>query len=125
MELVRRSPLRPVRSEGDLDRATAMIHSLLGRKLDSGEHEYLDALSDLTRLYEEEHHPIKDLEPREMLAFLIEDRGVSQRSLAAAVEIPVSTISEVLSGKRSFTLNHVQKLATYFKVSADVFLTSE
>src|SRR5437016_4424471 len=125
MELVRRFPLRPVRSEADLDRTTAMIHSLLGRKLDSGEREYLDALSDLSRLYEEEHHLIADLEPREMLAFLIEDRGVSQRSLAAAVEIPVSTISEVLSGKRGFTLNHVQKLAGYFKVSADVFLTSE
>ena len=125
MELVRRFPLRPVRSEADLDRATTMIHSLLGRKLDSGEREYLDALSDLSRLYEEEHHAIEDLAPRDMLAYLIEDRGVSQRVLAAAAEIPVSTISEILSGKRNFTLNHVQRLAAYFKVSPNVFLNSK
>ena len=124
MELVRRFPLRPVRSEADLERAAAMIHSLLGRKLDSGEREYLDALSDLSRLYEEEHHPIEDLAPPEMLAYLLEDRGVSQRSLATAVEIPVSTISEILSGKRSFTVSHVRKLASYFKVSPSIFLKS-
>jgi HTH-type transcriptional regulator/antitoxin HigA len=124
MDLVRRFPLRPVRSEADLDRATSMIRSLLGRKLDTGEREYLDTLSDLTRLYEEEHHPIKDLEPRELLAHLIEDHDISQRALAAAAEIPVSTISELLSGKRAFAVSHIQKLAAHFKVSPAVFLTS-
>ncbi len=98
-----------------------MIHSLLGRKLDPGEREYLDALSDLARLYEEEHHPIEDLAPRDMLAYLIEERGVSLRALGAEAGIPVSTISEILSRKRRFTLNHVQKLASFFKVSPAVF----
>jgi HTH-type transcriptional regulator/antitoxin HigA len=125
MELVRRFPLRPVRSEADLDRATAMIHSLLERKLDSGEREYLDVLSDLTRLYEEHHHPIEDLPPRALLAHLIEDRGISQRALATEAGIPVSTISEILSGKRAFALAHVRALAAYFKVSPEVFLTAE
>jgi HTH-type transcriptional regulator/antitoxin HigA len=125
MELVRRFPLRPVRSEADLDRASTMIHSLLDRKLNAGEREYLDVLSDLTRLYEQEHHAIVDLPPREILAHLITERGISQRALAAAVDIPVSTISEILSGKRTFALGHVRALASYFKVSPEVFLTSD
>jgi HTH-type transcriptional regulator/antitoxin HigA len=125
MELIRRFPLRPVRSEKDLDRATAVIHSLLERRLDPGEREYLDALSDLVRLYEEEHHPIEDLEPPEMLGYLIDDRGISQRELDAASGIPVSTISELIAGKRSFTLNHVERLAAHFKVSPEVFVRTK
>jgi HTH-type transcriptional regulator / antitoxin HigA len=124
MALVRRHPLRPVRSEADWKRATAVIQSLTAHELDAGESEYLDTLSDLVWIYEEEHHQIDDLSPREALASLIEDRGISQRSLAGAVEIPVSTISEILSGKREFNIAHIDRLAAYFQVSPAVFMTT-
>ena len=122
MELVQRFRLRPIRSEAELSRATAIIHSLLGKKLDSGEREYLDALSDFVWLYEEKHHPIEDMEPHRMLAGLIENKEISQRALGIATGIPISTISELLSKKRSFTLSHIEKLTAYFKVSPEVFV---
>jgi antitoxin component HigA of HigAB toxin-antitoxin module len=59
-----------------------------------------------------------------LLAQLIVERDLSQRALAAATKIPVSAISELLSGKRSFAVSHIQKLAAHFKVSPAVFLTS-
>ena len=57
-ELVRRFPLRPIRSEQDLDRAIAVVDSLIDKgELSQDEDDYLDVLGDLVRKYETENHP--------------------------------------------------------------------
>ena len=57
-DLVREFPLRPLRSDRELDRAIAVIDRLLARgKLASDEADYLDVLSDLVEKYEDEALP--------------------------------------------------------------------
>ena len=122
--LIREFPLKPIRSEKELDRATELINRLVDRGFDNltaGEDAYLDVLSDLTRKYETAHHPIEDVGADEMLAFLIDSKEVSQRKVAEATDIPESTISELLAGRRDFTRNHIEKLAGYFHVSPAAF----
>jgi len=121
-ELVRRFPLRPIRSEDELERATEVMDELLSRSaLDPGEEDYLDVLSDLTEKYEEEEHPIPPASDAEMLAFLMEQKGVTQAEVARASGIAVSTICEILSGKRTIPRFKIGKLAAYFHVSPAVF----
>lgn len=58
LELVRRFPLRPIRTEEELDAATVVIHSLIDKEvLTPPEDDYLDVLSDLVIAYEEVHYP--------------------------------------------------------------------
>jgi HTH-type transcriptional regulator/antitoxin HigA len=124
LELVRRCPLRPIRSDLELDRATAMMHALLDRdRLDTAEADYLDVLSDLVQRYEDQAHPIEtgDLSDAEMLAHLIEAKGVTQAEVARAARMAESTISEVLAGKRALSRGHIGKLARYFHVSPGLF----
>jgi HTH-type transcriptional regulator/antitoxin HigA len=122
LALVRRFPLRPIRSENELDAAIAMIDGLTDRDdLDSSEADYLDVLSDLVERYEEQVHPVGDPSHAEMLAFLIDQKGVKQVDLARATGIAESTLSEVLRGKRQLTRGQIGKLAGYFGVGADVF----
>lgn len=123
LALIRRFPLRPIQSEVELDYATSVMNSLLDRDLDPAEDDYLDVLSDLVERYEDKHHPIGDVSEDEMLAFLIEQKGVSQAEAARGAGIAESTISEVLSGKRELTRKQIEKLAAYFHVSPAVFLT--
>lgn len=121
-ELVKRFPLRPIRSERELDRAIAIIDSLLDRDdLDPDEKDYLDVLGDLTERYEEEKHPIRPVCDAEMLAFLIEQKQVSQSAVARATDIAISTISEVLSGKRILRREQIARLARFFRVDPGVF----
>ncbi len=122
LTLIRRFPLRPITSEAELDRATAVMNSLLDRDLDSAEDDYLDVLSDLIERYEDKHHPIGDVSEDEMLAFLIEQKDVTQVEAARGAGIAESTVSEVLSGKRQLTRGQIEKLASYFHVSPAVFL---
>src|SRR6266849_1941389 len=85
LALVRRFPLRPIRSEAELDAAIAMIDELTYRDdLDPGEADYLDVLGDLVQRYEDRAHPITtdDLSGAEMLAHLIEAKGVEEVDVA-------------------------------------------
>jgi HTH-type transcriptional regulator/antitoxin HigA len=122
--LVREFPLKPIRSERELDRATEIINRLVDRgfeNLTPGEDAYLDVLSDLAKKYETEHYRIEDLSASEMLAYLIENKGVTQRAVAAAIGFPESIISDLLAGRREFNRNHIEKLSAYFHVSPALF----
>ena len=124
-ELVRRFPLKPVASDAELDGAIEVVNELVDRgfeNLTTGEEAYLDVLSDLVEKYEKTHHPIPDASPVDMLKFFIEEHGTNQRAAAIGSGIAVSTMSEILAGRRQMNLDHVQKLAGFFKIDAGVFL---
>jgi HTH-type transcriptional regulator/antitoxin HigA len=122
LALIRRFPLRPIRSDAELDRAIAVVDSLVDRdRLDRGESDYLDVLSDLVERYEEEHHPIAPASDAAMLEHLMDSRDVTQLAVAEATGIVNSTLSAVLSGKRRLTRDHIARLAAYFQVGPTVF----
>lgn len=120
--LVATLPLRPIRSERELDRAMKMVDSLVDRpKLTKTEQDYLDVLTDLVEKYESEAYPPEPATDAEMLAHLLEAKGIKQTELAAAVGISGSTISDVLHGKRKLRREHIGRLASFFGVSPAVF----
>jgi len=121
-DLILEFPLRPIRSDKELNAAVKMVDSLLDRKdLVPEEEDYLEVLGDLIEQYEAEAHPIAPVSDVEMLRHLIEAKGVSQTEVSKATGIADSTISEILKGKRSLNRKHIGKLARYFHVSPDVF----
>src|SRR5208283_1062913 len=96
LELVRRFLLRPIRSEGELDRAVKVIDSLIDRpSLSPGEQDYLDVLSDLVEAYEDKHHSMPPVSDARLLQHLIEAKGVTQTAVSQATGIANSTISAV------------------------------
>jgi HTH-type transcriptional regulator/antitoxin HigA len=124
-ELVRQFPLKTLTSDKELDQATEIINSLIDRGIDTltnGEDAYLDVLSDMVEKYESEHHAIPDASPVEVLKMFIEDRKTNQRSVALGSGIAISTMSEILAGRRHMTLDHMQKLARFFGVDVTLFV---
>ena len=65
LKLIRRFPLRPIRSDADLDRAIAMVDALAARikDLTPDERDYLDVLADLVEKYETDAIPNPRLTP--------------------------------------------------------------
>jgi HTH-type transcriptional regulator / antitoxin HigA len=125
LELVQRFPLRPIRSEAELDRAIAMIDALLDQdRRNSGEEDYLDVLSDLVEKYEDEHEPMPSVSGADLLRFLIESQETTQARVASATGIAESTISEILAGKRELNRKHIEALARHFHVNPGVFLST-
>jgi HTH-type transcriptional regulator / antitoxin HigA len=124
LALVQKMPLRPIRSEAELDRAIAMIEELLDRDtLADDEQDYLDVLSDLIEKYEDEHEPMPPVTGAEMLRFLIENKGVTQAKVAEETGIAVTTLSEILTGKRGLSAKYMGALGRYFGVNPGVFVS--
>ena len=85
--------------------------------------QYTKMIAELIEHYEKERYPIREVDPIEMLEFLMEQHGLSQTDLAKEFGgQPV--VSAVLSGKRPLNKNHILRLAARFHVSPATFLPS-
>src|SRR5205823_11567327 len=116
--LSERFPLRPIRSDRELKRAISIIDELITRdKRSRDADDYLRVLANLVKEYEDEHYAIPDVTEAEMLAHLIEARGITQRVLADATRLRESAISDLLAGRRKFNRNHIERFSRYFHVS--------
>jgi HTH-type transcriptional regulator/antitoxin HigA len=124
LKLIRKFPLRPIRSDEELERAVDVSLGLDVRRdsLTPEERDYHEVLVALIGLYEDEVHPIPDVSGPEMLRFLIEDRGVTQADVARGTQIKESAVSEMLAGKRPMGLKMIETLARYFGVAPALVL---
>ena len=121
LELVTAFALASIQSDEHLREAQKVIDRLLAKgKLDKGVELYLDALSDLVASYEDEHHAIEPASDADMLAHLMNAKGVTQVQLSRATLIPKSTVSEVLAGKKRLSRQLIRKLAAFFDVDPSV-----
>ncbi|MEM9354117.1 MAG: helix-turn-helix domain-containing protein [Planctomycetota bacterium] len=122
LKLVAEHPLRPITSEAALRGATRMMHSLLDRKsLSKAAEDYLDVLSDLVEKYEEARYPIGPGSDADLLRHLMDARGITAAELAEHTGIVSSTLSNVMTGKRSLNRDHIGALMGFFHVPAGVF----
>ena len=115
---------RPIRSDRAYKRALRQMEKLMKSRLSRAERELSQVLGTLIMQYESEHYPTPDVSPAEMLAFLIDARGVIKADVAHETGIPRSTITHILAGRRNISTANIAKLADYFNVSPSVFIPS-
>jgi HTH-type transcriptional regulator/antitoxin HigA len=121
--LLQEAQPRVIHDEKSHARALQWVDRLMKRpKLSTAERTLLELLSKLVNDYEEELYPTPDVSPRDILQHLLESRGESQAEFARAVGISRSTISEVLKGKRSISVENAFRLAEFFHVEPSLFL---
>jgi HTH-type transcriptional regulator/antitoxin HigA len=81
----------------------------------------MDLMVRLVEDYEQTHHALRDPSPAEMLAYLMEQRGLKQADLLPIFKSR-GYVSEVLAGKRGISKTAAKELATFFKVSPALFI---
>jgi HTH-type transcriptional regulator/antitoxin HigA len=123
LPLIRRFPLRPIRSDAELDEASRVVDELTDRDdLSPTELDYLDVLGDLIEKYEDEHVELPEVSDSVMLRSLMEENGVKQVDVIRGTGISKTVLSLILSGKRKLTRKHLSVLVKYFGVSPSSFL---
>lgn len=115
--------LRPIRNDEEYDRTVALMNSLLDSVGDQEGHALsglLDLVSELVDDYDAKHFAIEASDPKEVLRYLIETRGLKQGDLVGVV--PQSNLSAILAGKRKISATLAGKLAKFFNISPAVFV---
>jgi len=126
LTLIRTCPLRPLRSEADLDEAMVILDALVVKDaLSAAEADYLAVLSDLVEQYEAEAHPIPPASDAALLQHLLEAQAVTPVEVAQATGMDAVTLAAVLAGTLQLTREQIGQLARYFQMSPSVFVFGE
>jgi HTH-type transcriptional regulator/antitoxin HigA len=121
-ELLAQFKPRPIGSELQYRRVMRQIDELMRMSVRSrAQEDVLELLSVLVGQYEERCYPAPDVTPGQVLAHLIEVRGVSRADLARATGIARQTITNIVTGARGISTANRSKLAAYFHVSPHLF----
>ena len=122
-KLLTRSLPRVLHSEQEYERLLAEVDSLMeqGDARSAEQDALLDLMALLIHDYEEKHYTLPHAEPGELLAYLIEERGLKARDLWEVVGSK-SRVSEILAGKRSISKDQAKRLAEFFRVPVELFL---
>jgi HTH-type transcriptional regulator / antitoxin HigA len=121
VDMIRQGAPRVIHSDEELAEYTAALFDLTAKSDPTPEEEEaIELLTLLVDRYETQQYPLPDVEPAEMLRFLLDQNGLSQRDVATELGSE-STVSLVLSGKRPLNRDHIARLSDRFHVSPAVF----
>ena len=110
-----------IKSEADYDAALEQIAVLMDASPGTPEADALDVLATLVENYENQHYPIGLPDPISAIRFRMEQQELSQGDLIPFIGSR-SKVSEVLSGKRSLSLQMIRNLHQGLGISAEVLL---
>lgn len=126
MELVEVFPLQSISSKKQHEMALKVIEKLIAhvnveKPKDKGIELYLQTLSELVHDYESTQYEGGEVKGSEMLAYLMELKGLKQTDLSEELG-GQSVVSKILKGERDLNLRQIKLLAKRFKVSHEVFI---
>ena len=121
VDMIRQGAPHLIHSDEELAEYTAALFDLTAKADPTQEEEEaIELLTLLVDRYEFQRYPLPDVELAEMLRFLLDQNGLSQRDVAAELGSE-STVSLVLSGRRPLNRDHIARLSERFHVSPAVF----
>ena len=115
--------IRPIRTQTDYQAALREIELLFDADEKTPEYDRLDILSTLVEAYEKTHFPIELPDPIEAIQYYMDTRGWSRRDLEICLGSR-ARVSEVLSRKRTLTLEMIRKLNQEFRIPAEILIQS-
>jgi HTH-type transcriptional regulator/antitoxin HigA len=109
--------------ENDVDhaQAKALIEKLMGSS-DPADQVRMIAQARLIEAYEHARWPRRAPSLPDLLAYLMEQHGLSRADLVPLLGTP-SRVSEVLTGKRELSMSMVRRLRDRFQISADLLIS--
>jgi len=126
-DLVRAFPLRPIRSEPEFNRATAVLTQLAKSKpedqMDSGERDYLETLALMVQRFEQKRRntALSKTTPLDRLKFLMDETGMNVNAIGRVIGSQPNA-SLILHGKRAMSKAQILKLARHFDLSPALFM---
>ena len=120
-KLVAKAAPALVETEAENERLLAIIEPMMSRELSPEEEKLFDLLVKLVADFEQQHYPMDESSPNEMLKFLMEQRDLRQRDIVHLFGSS-GIASEVINGKRAISKTQAKALAEFFHVSPELFI---
>lgn len=113
--------IKLIKTEEDYKAALKLAHELFDAKPDTPEGDKLELIVTLIEIYEKEHFPIDNPSPLEAIKFRMDQMGLLPKDLVPFIGSK-SKVSEILSGKRTLSLNMIRQLASGLNIPVEVLI---
>jgi plasmid maintenance system antidote protein VapI len=115
---------RPVHDEAENREMIRVMDWIAVRAHNQDQFDYAKMLGNLVTEYEisQKRRTKPQLAGLELLKAVTESSGITQAELAKVLDIEQGTVSKIMSGARSITLDHAKRLARRFKMRPESFL---
>lgn len=113
--------IKPIKTETDYHKALKTVEGLMGAQMNTLEGDKLDVLVTLIEAYEARHYPILTPDPVEAIIHQMESQGLSRKDLIPFLGSR-ARVSEVLTKKRSLSINMIRKLQKGLGISAEILV---
>ncbi|MDX2256977.1 MAG: transcriptional regulator [Pseudanabaenaceae cyanobacterium bins.39] len=111
-----------ITNDAENEAALQNIEKLLATPHPTAEEErILQLLLTLVEKYEDEHYPMNDASPLDILLHLMESNNLKQADLVNVIGSS-GVVSEVVNGKRQISKKQAQALGKFFSVDPKLFL---
>ncbi|MGH7933770.1 MAG: helix-turn-helix domain-containing protein [Candidatus Binataceae bacterium] len=110
-------PFLAIHTEREYDAAVERLNGLMdeiGENPKDPRYRLIETLNVLIEAYDREHHSVPEASGIEVLRFLMEEHGLTQKDLPEIGSQGV--VSEVLAGRRHLNVRQIQALAARFGV---------
>ena len=113
--------IKLIKTEEDHKAALKLADELFDAKADTPEGDKLELIVTLIEIYEKEHFPIDNPTPIEAIKFRMDQMGLLPKDLVPFIGNK-SKVSEILSGKRTLSLNMIRQLASGLNSPVEVLI---
>ena len=116
-------PIRPIRTEADLQQAFARLHDIFQAAEGTAEADERDVWVTLIEAFESDHYPFGPADPVEAIKFRLDQEGLTPRDLEPYIG-PSGRVSEVLNRKRPLSLRMIKRLHEGLKIPYESLLAT-
>jgi len=109
-----------IKSEEQYDEYSKILWGLIVNENDANEDE-IELLELLIDKWDQDHNTMREVDPVELLKFLMEDHKLKAKDLAAILGLSKGTVSKILNYQKGFSKATIRKLSEHFKLYQEAF----
>lgn len=115
--------LKIIRSDEELEQALdrMLVLMRLNPSLGSPESDEMEVLGVLIERYEDEHYPMDDADPIEVIKFMMDQQNLKKKDLIPYIG-SASKVTEVLNGTRNLSLSMIRRLSEGLGIPASTLI---
>ena len=113
--------IKLIKTKKDYKAALALADKLFDSVPNTPDGDKLELIVALIEIYEKEHFPIENPSPLAAIKFRMEHMNLTPKDLIPIIGSK-SKVSEVLSGKRTLSLNMIRRISAELGIPAEVLI---
>jgi HTH-type transcriptional regulator/antitoxin HigA len=109
-----------IKSEEQYYKYIQILKKLVIQECEEKEDE-IELLELLIDRWEDQHITYEDLDPVQLLKFLLEENNLKSKDLANLLGLSKGTVSKILNYQKGFSKESIRKLAKHFRMRQEAF----